>query len=176
MDATIKVNMEGTRNERVAILLTSYVIGFVTAYIAFGVVQLENSMEFAQMPPQNMASVITARQPVEKAETFIAVDTEGLIIIKNNKRTLLSATGDTSTSDFFTDGQHVTITDYSLSPDKAHVYFCELPAQDSDSCRPYIYSVADDIVYPFLINGERVAFEAKDQEVSWSENNELIVH
>jgi hypothetical protein len=167
--------MEGTRNERVGILVASYIIGFITAYIAFGVIQLEDSLEFVQVPTQNMASVIASQQVKSSTETYVAVDSVGLIIIKDNERTLLSATGDANQSDFFDEGEHVAISDYSLAPDKMHVYFCELPSQDADSCRPYIYSLVDSTVYPVLVKGERVAFEAKDHKASWSAESELIV-
>jgi len=168
--------MEGTRNERVAILLASYLIGFITAYIAFGVVQLEDSVKFVQVPNQNMASVIQARQEASSNENiFLAVDHDGLILIKDNERTLLSANVEEDIAVSFKDGAHVAISSYALSDDKKNVYFCELPSTDSDSCRPYIYSIQDDIVYPVTVDGERVAFAAVDHEVSWSEDGELII-
>ncbi len=169
--------MEGTRNERVAILLASYVIGFVTAYIAFGVVQLSNTVELVTIASQNTASAIMAeRQANRNSATFIAMDKEGLVVIKDNKRTLLSATIDAQDNTFLDEGAHVAITDYSLSPDKKSVYFCELPATDVDSCRPYIYSITDDVVYPVTVDGEPVAFDATKQSVSWSEVGELIIN
>lgn len=169
--------MEGTRNERVAILLASYVIGFITAYIAFGVIQLESTPTFAQLPSQNAAAVITSQKVAQTpSATFLAIDKEGLVLIKDNVRTLLSASADATGDTFFTDGQHVAIVDYSLSPDSKSVYFCELPTADADSCRPYIYSITNDTVYPVQIAGERVAFDATDQSVSWSEAGELIIN
>lgn len=167
--------MEGTRNERVAILLTSYLIGFITAYIAFGVVQLEESVKFVQLPDQNMASIIAAREEVLTTQSvYIAVDKEGLVLIKDGERILLSSNTQGNSNEFLLEGQHVAISDYSLSNNKEYVYFCELPSSDLDSCRPYIYSIAETIVYPVTVNGERVAFDAEGQEVSWSEDGELI--
>ena len=169
--------MEGTRSERVAILLVSYVIGFITAYIAFGVTQLSNTVELATIANQSTASAIMAeRQAQRNSIAFIAMDKEGLVLIKDNKRTLLSATVDTQDSTFLEEGAHVAIVDYSLSPDKKSVYFCELPASDVDSCRPYIYSITDDVVYPVEVNGERVAFDAETQSISWSDAGELIIN
>lgn len=161
--------MEGTRNERVAILLIAYIIGFITAYIAFGVIQLEDSVKF----PNQTASVISAqRQVVDTTNVFVAIDKEGLILIKNGERTLLSITDEGA---LLSDGLHVSIVEYALSPDKSQVYFCELPSDDSKSCRPYIYSIADEIVYPVTIKGERAVFEAESHTVAWSEEGELIV-
>ena len=161
--------MEGTRNERVAILLIAYIIGFITAYIAFGVIQLEDSVKF----PNQTASVIsTQRQVVDTTNVFVALDKEGLVLIKNDERTLLSITDEGA---LLSDGVHTSIVEYALSPDKSQVYFCELPSDDSKSCRPYIYSIVDEVVYPVTIKGERVAFEAKNHTVAWSEEGELII-
>ena len=161
--------MEGTRNERVAILLIAYVIGFITAYIAFGVIQLEDSVKFSNQS----ASVISAqRQTVDVTSVFVALDKEGLVLIKNDERTLLSITDEGA---LLSDGVHTSILEYALSPDKSQVYFCELPSDDSKSCRPYIYSIVDEVVYPVTIKGERVAFEAKNHTVAWSEEGELII-
>jgi len=165
--------MEGTRNERVAILITAYIIGFITAYIAFGVVQLDDANTFAQVTSQNAASVIQS-QAVE-SNVFIGVDAEGLFLTTDSGRTLLSATVSEDNSGYFQDGAHVAISNYELSADNAYVYFCELPSAGSESCRPYIYSLAEEVVYPVLVNGERVAFDAKSNSVSWSAGGELIV-
>ena len=167
--------IEGTRNERVAILLASYIIGFITAYIAFGVVQLEDHVDFAQVSNQHMASVIASREQSSVSNAFIATDKEGLILIHNGERTLLSAVETASTDSLLQDGVHVAISDYSLSPDQSHVYFCEIPFAESDSCRPYLYSIDDGVVYPVEIQGERVAFATVGQEVTWSEDGALIV-
>ena len=160
--------MEGTRNERVAILLIAYIIGFITAYIAFGVIQLEDSVKF----PNQTASVISTQRQVVDTNVFVAIDKEGLILIKNGERTLLSITDGGA---LLSDGVHTSIVEYALSPDKSQVYFCELPSDDSKSCRPYIYSIVDEVVYPVTIKGERVAFEAKNHTVAWSEEGELII-
>jgi type II secretory pathway pseudopilin PulG len=169
--------MEGTRNERVAILITSYVIGFMTAFIGFGVVQSDDSATLAQIPAQNTASVIQAHQEAQVTESniFLDVDTEGLFLTIDDERTLLSATVSEDSSGYFEDGAHVAISNYALSNDKTQVYFCELPSAGSGSCRPYIYSLTEEVVYPVLVNGERVAFDAAAHEVSWSPEGELIV-
>lgn len=175
MSDTINPNMDGTRNERVAILITSYVIGFITAYIAFGVVQLDKAVQIVEIPSSQVASVITSQKYSSPSATYIAMDNEGLVVIQNNQRTLLSVTDTIDSELSFTDGVHYAISDYKLSPDKTYIYFCEVPSAESDSCRPYTYSVENEEMYPVLVNGERVAFSASDQGVSWSSNNVLIV-
>jgi len=167
--------MDGTRNERVYILLASYVIGFITAYIAFGVVQLEKSVQFVEVPSTNMASVIASQQSAGASDTFLAIDKGGLVLIRDNQRTLLSATDAAASELTLQDGIHYAISDYLLSDDKSYAYFCELPTADAESCRPYTYSVDEGLVYPVLVDGQRVAFDAQEQKVSWSKGNVLIV-
>ncbi len=131
----------------------------------------------AQSNDNYTASVINSQKNTQVDDAvFLAMDKEGLILIKNNTRTLLSATVQPSSESYFEDGQHVAIVDYSLSPDKNSVYFCELPSSDADSCRPYIYSVENDIVYPVKIDGERVAFDAsKNPTAYWTNAGELVI-
>ena len=164
--------MEGTRNERVAILVVSYIIGFVTAYVAFGLTQLEE--KFVYMPVDNTASLISALGKKESTSPGVAALTkDGLVLVKNDEARVISAQMAASEG-ILPDGYHTSLADYSLSPDGSHVYFCEVPAADVDVCRPYLYSVAEDTVYPVKIDGQRVAFEAENHRISWSEDGELI--
>ena len=165
--AILMNNMEGTRNERVAIVLTAYVIGFITAYIAFGVMQLESSVKFAQVPAQNTALVIAS----QNTDMSVELTESGLFLLQGNERTLISAASDSGLAE----GTHVDISNYSLSDDESQVYFCELPTLDSESCRPYIYSINDAVVYPVTVGNERVAYDALNHKVSWNEARELVV-
>lgn len=163
--------MEGTRNERVAILVLSYVIGFVTAYVAFGITQLQDS--FVYVPVENSASVIAAVNQKNNAPGLVAETKDGLVFIKNDRARILSAQA-AAEDGVLSEGYHTRIADYSLSPDGKHVYFCEVPANDIDACRPYVYSVADDTVYPFKVEGQRVAFSTHEHAVSWDAGGSLV--
>lgn len=162
--------MEGTRNERVAILLVAYVIGFVTAYVAFGLTQLEE--RFVYMPVDNTASVINALEKKSDAPGIAAMTKEGLVLVKNNEARIISAT-QASADGILPEGYHTRIADYSLSPDGKHVYFCEVPGDALDICRPYTYSVAEDVVYPVKIDGQRVAFDPETQSAQWGTDGSI---
>ena len=85
--------MEGTRNERVAILLTAYFIGFVTAYIAFGVTQLEDKIKYVSAPAIQNAAVIQA----QTTNALLTIDSHGLSVVVNGEVRLLSALVDGKT-------------------------------------------------------------------------------
>lgn len=162
--------MEGTRNERVAILLVAYVIGFVTAYVAFGLTQLEE--RFVYMPVDNTASVIKALEKKSDAPGVAAITKDGLVLVKDNEARIISAT-QASTDGILPEGYHTKIADYSLSPDGKQVYFCEVPSEDLDICRPYLYSVENDTVYPVKVDDQRVAFDPANHSVRWSSDSSI---
>ena len=163
--------MEGTRHERVVVLIAAYIIGFITAYIAFGVVKVQD-IDYTSFSNQN-ASVIASQDTKASENIFVGLDNEGLVVIKNNQRTLLSLKDNGEVPP--EEGVHASIVAYSASPDNSKVYFCEQPTVEDDSCRPYIYSVEDGIVYPVTVNGERVAFPVENHNVSWNEAGELVI-
>jgi hypothetical protein len=163
--------MEGTRHERVVVLIAAYIIGFITAYIAFGVVKVQD-IDYVALTNQN-ASIIASQSKEKSSDIFVGLDNEGLVLIKNNKRILLSLKNNGEVAP--AEGVHASIVTYSASPDNSKIYFCEQPTVDSDSCRPYIYSVDDGIVYPVTVKGERVAFPVEGHAVSWNEGGELVV-
>lgn len=163
--------MEGTRNERVAILIAAYVIGFITSYIAFGLTQLSD--KFVYVPTVQTASVVSATQSASESVAIPAINKDGLVVVKDNEVRLLSALAAPS-DDVLPEGSHVSIADYALSPDGQHVYFCEVPAADLGVCRPYIYDVAEDMLYPVLSDGQRVAFDTEGETVYWSSDGTLV--
>tara|TARA_B100000745_G_scaffold261530_2_gene185404 strand:+ start:1182 stop:1679 length:498 start_codon:yes stop_codon:yes gene_type:complete len=163
--------MEGTRNERVVVLVVSYIIGFITAYVAFGITQLEKRMVY--LPVDNTASVIAALEQKNESPGVVAETKDGLVHIKNDEVRLLSAKMAAEDA-ILPDGYYTSLADYSLSPTGSHVYFCEIPADDVNVCRPYLYSVANDTVYPIKIQGERVAFDAEEQNISWADDGSVV--
>ncbi|MFT7507575.1 MAG: hypothetical protein ACI92I_000735 [Acidimicrobiales bacterium] len=166
--------MEGTKNERVGILVAAYVIGFATAYIAFGVIQLENNAVFVQEPTsvRNTASVIESVAPVM---TGVSVNSDGLVYKGADSEVLLSAKSTPDEGEYLPEGSHVKISDYSVSPDGEYVYFCELPSLTAESCVPFLYIVSLDVVYPVTIDEERIAFEAKGHKISWTEDGQIRI-
>lgn len=168
--------MEGTRNERVTVLIISYIIGFITAYIAFGLSQLEEKFVYVPIDAAQTASVIDASSAISsnvtETEAVPAITKEGLVVVKNGEVRVVSASRPAADT-ILEDGFHVAIADYQMAPNEEYLYFCEVPSVDTDSCKPFIYDITEDAVYPVRLDGERVAFEAGGDDVYWNEDNTL---
>ena len=162
---------EGSRHERAAITIVAYIIGFTTAYIAFGVTQLHPSVPNI-LPVKNSAAVVqaTAQKSVKTTKTVNSAELTpaGLFAVVNGKERIVSATQASPANGTLPEGYNVSIEDYAMSPDGMYLYYCEVPSKKVNSCRPYVYSVADDTVYPLTQNGARVAFPTDTPKASWN--------
>lgn len=165
--------MEGTQYERAITVLASYVIGFVTAFIAFGVTQLEGDVKFVAAPsPIQAASVAAARPVTSPAQTATVQQNEtGLVYLNGAEEVLLSAYDTTERAD----GIHVAITQHELSPDGQFVYFCEQGTLETNACTPFLYDVVGEMVYPLKQGGARIALTAEVAQLNWSANGLLSV-
>ncbi len=162
------MHIEGTRNERVIMVLAAYAIGFTTAFIAFGVTQIEDKVQFVYVPAgDQMASVVSAvGQDSLPAHEKLVANEVGLTYKDGEIEELLSANivrdGE--------DGFHAALIDYALSPDERFVYFCEQPLPASDACKPFVYDAAQKMVFPVLQNGERIALPLTQQSLTWGKS------
>lgn len=158
--------MEGTRHERVVMVLAAYVIGFTTAFIAFGITQIEDSVNFVYVPaPAQTASVVAATEAASPTvgEVEARLTNEGLVYAQNGAEVLVSAYG----QDASMDGVHQSVFEFSLSLDKRFLYFCEVPTADVEACKPFVYVAALDTVYPVTEGGERIALPLTATELTW---------
>ncbi len=101
--------MEGSRHERVALVVATYVIGFVTAFIAFGVTQLEDSVTFVYVPQAAQTAAIADAMPAATASVdspVVSLRPEGLYLVRGAEEGLISAV----TAEGGDDGLAVAIT------------------------------------------------------------------
>jgi hypothetical protein len=156
--------MEGTRHERVITVLSAYLIGFTTAFIAFGVNQIENRVDFVYVPsPAQTASVITATMPEPTTNPVAYVTEAGLMFGGGGTEVLVSAYSEQGGED----GVHQSIFEFKASPDEQFLYFCEVPSADIEACKPFVYVVAKDAVYPVTEGGARIALPLTETELTW---------
>lgn len=122
--------MEGTRNEKALLVLSSYVIGFTTAYIAYGITYATFPDELEQASQMMTAAVVETVITESSPEVQIKLVADELSVIVSGQSKLIS----------------VSAADASLSPAGDVVYFCEAVSQDA--CVSMQYSIAEDVIRP----------------------------
>lgn len=170
--------MEGNRHERVALLITAYIIGFITAFIAYGLTGTSAELiQIVQVPQTNTAEQTASVRNATAPLVDVYANDAGLHVSAfSNENVLLSAAIDVSEKEEYAgmDGVHYAVPFSSVSPDQTHVYFCEQPTSDSQTCKPFIYSIQEEVVYPVMQGGERVEFAIASHTATWGNDGELI--
>ncbi len=154
--------MEGTRNERATIVLVAYIIGFTTAFIAFGLTQLEESVKFVYVQPTSQAAAVVSA--TEVASPFITLTESGLVYKNGEKSQLISVYDVTESGK---DGFHQSIFESQLSADGVLVYFCEIPTMSATACKPFVYNSVENMTYPITVRGERIALPLTPATLVW---------
>lgn len=177
--------LEGNRHEKVAIIITSYVIGFTTAFIAFGLNQLILSNQIINEPlavvqPKQMND--TDAQVVDNRGKILSVSIgdDGLYAVTEAQSIFLSANknalGSTVIGSADTPGFHFAVLNAEVSPDGNYVYFCEQLSQSNTTCDPYVYALSDGALHVVKVNGVKLTPEILTHNSSWSGSNTLTVN
>ena len=168
--------MEGTRHEKIAIIIASYVIGFTTAFIAFGINQPDSRMQVQIQGGQNNS----AQQVSDNDITSVGYGNDGLFVITSGYERLLSAKASTlgasAISSKGTSGYYYKIVDAEASRDGRFVYFCEQLTQDAETCDPYVYAVEDDSLHMVKADGSAYKSPVATHESAWSDDNDLVLN
>lgn len=184
---------EGSRNEKAGIVISSYIIGFVTAFILYTSVTSSPSMDsYITLPETNPASVIGATTapvtdsvatPVvteEVAEVVPEVDnsfvtySKGLLEVhREDGVRLLSFSPEASSinADVKTleQGFHYGDISFAVSAKEDYVFFCEKHSADSETCSGYVYDVKADKIAQVTKDGSAVPITLKSaSEAIWT--------
>lgn len=176
--------MEGTRHEKTIIIITSYVIGFTTAFIAFGINKISNP----EMINDNVIEParLTSMQQHEEASntdgiTNVGFGKDGLFAITPTYERLLSAdknsfSATVANSIQNTPGFYYAIVDAEVSRNGKFVYFCEQNDETAKYCLPYVYSLSDDSLHVVKRGGGTYKSPVDGHTSSWSEDNSLVLN
>ncbi len=145
--------MEGTRNEKVLLIVSAYVIGFITAYIAYGLAYTPHNdfVLSAAVQATTIAEVEPTPQVVGAVsdETSFAVTPDALTVTVNGETRLISINASQLTEEQIlevgTPGIHTAVSEVELSPDGNELYFCEQAPRET-TCTEYVYSIPDGTV------------------------------
>jgi len=169
--------MEGTRHERLIVMIASYAIGFATAFIAYGVTPYYDDSLIAVLPVNEFATHLsTAEVPSEVVEEKARLSTTltGLFLDLGDSSRLLSANA-LSAAVAPSAGFHETIIDASLSGDGAYAYFCEQHTAVNGVCHPFVYNAATDSVFALTLEGTKITLDTQGNKAVWLSDGRLQI-
>ncbi len=168
--------MIGTRNEKVLIVLTSYIIGFTTAFIAFGVSSDVDTPIAEYVAPKESISYKEIHQNIQS----IGTSSEGLFVnvggyerIISASLSVLSASAIQSTGRQGYAFKHHTPL---VSKDGWFAFYCEQEDADDTTCVPYVYSLFDDTVHPVTLDGKVEEIAIESYSADWDDQNLLSIN
>lgn len=156
------------KNHESAILVVlSYVIGFTTAFIMFVLADgmKDKGMEMAS------DSTVEMMDASPEPEMTLMETAEGLFLKTDGQERIISAHTQAAVASpgFYTD-----LVISSISPDDKFVHYCVEMEADSETCRHFVYSVAEDSTY--MIKGPYGQIETPSSDASgwiWSSGSVL---
>ena len=159
-------------NERAIIVALSYIIGFTTAFIGFGITpdKLQkadyNRMTFDSVSDNFVRANLTAT-------TFNTYQSEdGLFIEIDGDERIITAR---ATGAGKGPGFHYDIPHYETSPNMQFIHYCEQSTEIPTECTHYIYVTDNHIVYPVEIGGEGVVSQISSLHTHWLNDGRLEI-
>lgn len=163
--------MEGTRHERAAIVIASYIIGFITAFMFAANTGNLLADPFISAPMTNTASVAAVREIPPEAPAVVRTPvTQGAVSYEGGQLVYSGADGEhllsfnPQTSELradietLTQGYHYDELSYAVSADQKFVFFCEKKAVADETCTGYVYDADADRIYQMTMEGAAVTF------------------
>jgi len=167
--------MEGSRHEKAAVTIASYLIGFVTAFILYAnvIAPSQGSYLVPAVVTNNVAGVVAAVTPVAvdvpvipaKPETKVTYLDGNLEVTVGDTINLLSFNPDLSNANVevvdLVQGYHYGEMTYAISEDQKFVFFCERQDKSEPTCSGFVYDVNADRIYSVIKNGTPVSITAR---------------
>jgi len=175
--------MENSRHERAYVVMTSYVIGFTSAFIAFGINHVVQT-DFVVI--EDLTQTAAVQQPAmqprmgQSYSASIRIEPAGLVVVSEAGKRLLSARKDSPylasvISSEAQPGLAVKIVEAELSRDSRFVYFCEQLQAEAQSCVAYVYNIASDVLHPLKVRGAVYEPQIVTHTSAWSQDGNLMV-
>ena len=128
-------------HQQALLVVLSYIIGFITAFIMFGLAD-DKQNEQKDNPTVFPEETVEIREKGEQPRVYETE--EGLFVSYAGQERILSAlTKETSA----VAGFHVDILNAILSPDWGFVLYCAQMEASKDECQYFVYSLADDTTH-----------------------------
>lgn len=132
------------RHERAFLVALAYVIGFTTAFIAFGVSSDTITDQISYTGSQNVAAVAATMTAVPEpiiTTQDVGLDERGLYVMRDGEEYFVSARLPQGSEPGA--GYHVSIDRLTLTNDGRLLYYCAQEDFDQEGCTEYVYDVLD---------------------------------
>jgi hypothetical protein len=158
----------------------SYVIGFASAFIAFGVTDANAPAALPVVAEYIESHEQTAVAAEKVKATTLRVEETGLVLVTEDLERLLSARKSSPlAANALTaanePGFAERLVEAELSRDGKFAYFCEVLNESDTTCDAYVYDVEMDTIYPVKVNDTVYRPETETHRSSWSSSGNLIV-
>jgi len=167
--------MEGTRHEKAILIVAAYVIGFTSAFIAFGLSNTQVSepqisfINKLEASPSSQSSASVASVVLRDDGLYLVTgETDRLL---SAKRSILGEETSKALPGFFEN-----MIDAEASRDGRFVYFCEQLTQEAENCDPYVYAVETDALYHVKKDGNDLYPIVSNHESMWVNDSVLVVN
>lgn len=177
MRGDILVYMEGTRHEKAALIIVAYVIGFTTAFIAFGLFKTSSETQTVFIPTH----VTSADVGDLSFKTNVGFEEDGLYALTSSYERILSADKRSLTASALSSindgaGYHYRIIDAEASRNAKYVYYCEQLTDDAPECEPFVYELETDMLHPVTVDGQSVSYPVDEHNSFWLSGSTLHVN
>jgi hypothetical protein len=170
--------MEGTRHEKALIIISAYVIGFITAFIAFGINKTASENE--ELVSFNLENAQAEQTLPEHNAISVNVGADGLYLVTGERERLLSANRNALSANVQLSaaepGFFYQIVDAEASRDGKYVYYCEQLTEEAANCDPYVYVIADDSLHRVKSDGQLLYPISASHESMWAGDSTLMVN
>ena len=127
------------RHERAIIVTLAYIIGFTSAFIAYGI-HPNTDPQPTNSEVQNVAGIATAIPERLITQDDVILDSRGLFVIRDGEEYPVSAYLRSGVEPG--PGYHVSIDSISLTNNGRRLYYCAQETIEEVGCTGYIYDVA----------------------------------
>lgn len=165
------------KHEQLMLAGLGFVIGFTTAFIVFGFKDKPKEIHHpGEEWHESYGLVANASQADGSAIDDAIVTNDGLFAKLGEKERIVSAAA--LGPEARVAGFHYAVSKTLVSPDKQYLYYCALAEPVDVSCYHYVYSVADDSIYPVknVNTDEYLRTQVESLDASWLSDGSLSVN
>lgn len=165
------------KHEQLLIAGLGFIIGFTSAFITFGLGdKSEKTSHVERVHNESYGLVANTAGAVGHRIDDTIVNNDGLFAKLGGKERIVSASA--IGPEERVAGFHYAVVETLVSPDKQYLYYCALAEPVDTSCYHYIYSAADDVIYPVkdTNTNEYLRTAADSLEVAWQQDGALSVN